>query len=122
MKDLQEKIHQNAVEKGFYDQFNFHEKIARTHSEVSEIWEHYRQGKVCHCNELKLDAIRNTSDNSEFKEQYEKHVRDTVEEEFADVIICMLDLAEFMKIDISAHIEMKHRYNTTRERLHGKRF
>jgi len=42
--------------------------------------------------------------------------------EIADTIIRLLDLCGAKDIDIEWHIEQKLKYNSTRERLHGKKF
>ena len=40
----------------------------------------------------------------------------------ADNMIRILDLCGARSIDIEKHIEMKMKYNQTRERMHGKKY
>lgn len=106
---LARDIHANAVEKGFWDYmykngspdgdtFIFYGKqLAMIHSEVTEV----------------LEAIRKTKG------------QDQVVEEFADIIIRVLDLYEGMRIrgDIqdSLHdvLQKKIAINTHRDKMHG---
>jgi NTP pyrophosphatase (non-canonical NTP hydrolase) len=63
-----------------------------------------------------------TAKGEEFKDAFQKYVKDTFEDEIADTIIRLLDLCGAKDIDIDWHIEQKLKYNSTRERLHGKKF
>ncbi len=56
------------------------------------------------------------------KQTFEHHVKDTFEDEIADAVIRLLDLCAAFEIDIEKHIDLKLRYNSTREFKHGKRY
>ena len=56
------------------------------------------------------------------KQTFEHHVKDTFEDELADAVIRILDLCGAKGIDIEKHIELKMKYNETRERMHGKKY
>ena len=60
--------------------------------------------------------------DKDFIEHFEKTEKDTFQDELADAVIRILDLAEHFEIDLQAHIKAKHRYNTTREFMHGKKY
>ena len=53
---------------------------------------------------------------------FQKHVKDTFEDEIADTFIRLLDLVCALEIDIDLHIELKRRFNSLREFKHGKAF
>lgn len=57
-----------------------------------------------------------------FKDFFTTYVKDTFEDELADVIIRVLDLCAFKGIDIESHIKAKMRYNTSRQFMHGKSY
>lgn len=110
MKKLQAAVHQLAKIKGFWqdrntllgmgaeadivDKYMVATKIALIHSELSE-------GLEGHRTEIPEGA------------------KGYIGEELADAVIRILDLAEFLKIDLGQEILKKHEYNTGREFLHG---
>lgn len=99
---VMQMVHTNARNKGFWEGFpNRGEKIALVHAEVSELLEAYREGNP----------------QSEKIPPYTK-----AEEEAADIIIRVMDLAESEELDISAAIRAKMVYNAAREYKHGKEF
>jgi NTP pyrophosphatase (non-canonical NTP hydrolase) len=55
-------------------------------------------------------------------EHFEALIKDTVEDELADVIIRALDLCGHLGIDIEKHVELKMQYNKSREYKHGKNY
>ena len=56
------------------------------------------------------------------KNEFEKSVKNTFEDELADIMIRVMDLAAFKGIDLESHIKAKMRYNAMREHKHGKKY
>ena len=106
-----EEINQGNKERGFWDEEspNIPEKLALIHSEVSEALEALRDGRILGDQEW---------DPACFKLK----VKDTFEDEIADVIIRCLDLCGYLGVDIQRHVKTKLEYNSKRPHKHGKKF
>lgn len=125
LNDLAKRINEGAREKGFWNSMDsaidvledhaseygaskdtikatkdafIAQKIALVHGELSEA----------------IEAMR--------KNRYGKEQKDTFENEIADAIIRLLDIAGEMDIDINAEIAWKMDYNLHRPIKHGKEF
>ena len=117
---LQKQIHNNAVEKGFYDKVpEFGTSLMLITSELAECLEAHRQDDWCDINAFNEVLINETYD---FETCFKKYVKDTVQDELADAFIRILDVAEFYKIDLQKHVQLKMKYNAKREKKHGKKY
>lgn len=120
IQQLQKEIHDNAVKKGFWeDPVNLGEKMMLIVSEVAEMCEAHRKGKRF---EYSIEGVIGWTDDEEFKKDFESKVKDTLEDEMADAIIRLLDMAKRQNIDIENHIKAKMRYNSLRPYKHGKAY
>ncbi len=120
--ELQKEIHQNAVNKGFYDKHNeFGTNLMLIVTELSESMEAHRNNEFANLEEFEKLIVSDVNQMS-YEETFKKYVKDTVEDELADAFIRILDICEFYKIDLQTFVEYKMRYNAKRERLHGKQY
>lgn len=106
------RVHENAKEKGFHleesrDRF-IDQQTNNLHDEVSELHEAWRNGdfdKPCDKSAKMIEmGIGSMS---------------CAEEEYADIIIRVLDQCERLGISIGSAVAKKHLYNTTRPYRHG---
>ena len=129
---LSKEAYNNSKKHGFHDSDNvetgselFHlfvsQKLALIHSELSEALEADRKNNYCAGDSGYLSDIVNQPDN-EFKYLFEKYIKNTFEDELADVLIRIFDLCGWLNIDLDKHIEMKMKYNSLREKKHGKEY
>lgn len=92
------RIHLNAVNKGFWDDYNpddIHHKLSRIMLAVTELAE-------------SVEALRD-DDNANFAE------------ELADTLIRVLDMCGGFQVDVGPAMFDKMRVNESRKRMHGKK-
>lgn len=53
---------------------------------------------------------------------FENYIKDSYEDELADTLIRIWDLAGKQGIDLEWHTEQKLKYNSNREHKHGKKY
>ena len=122
---LAKQIHKNAKSKGFYDsEKNIGEMLCLIHSEVSEALEADRKDSYAdwHNFNKELRAQEKAGHKDAWKTAFDIHIKDTFEDELADIMIRVMDLAAFKGIDLHSHIEGKMNRNALREHKHGKKY
>lgn len=126
LNELRDKIHENAKNKGFWDnQRETGALLMLCVSELAEALEADRMGKhsdTTGINELIKAGYTWDDTPVSYQSYFVRDVKNTFEDELADTIIRVLDLCGANGIDIDKHIELKMKYNATRERLHGKKY
>ena len=107
-REAQTAVHLLAREKGWYDGHprNIAEMIALIHAEASEALEEWRDSDPDNP-EWPLSRVTREGKLVGF------------ETELADIAIRVMDLAEFVGVDLAQAICDKHAYNQTRPRRHG---
>ena len=121
----------NAVEHGFWDDpKDFGTTIALFHSEVSEAFDEYRDGRGMHetyfkCPEhgnLEPGKVSERRDDGTFRCRmcWEVAKPEGIPTELADILIRVLDYVGQHKIDIVTAGNDKHAYNVTRPHKHGR--
>lgn len=103
LNQIAKKIHQNAVDKGWWEEDrNFGEIIALIHTEVSEAFEEYRNRKPMYY-------------------EGENGKPEGIAVELIDVIIRVLDYLARENVNIDEILIAKHEYNKKRSYKHGNK-
>lgn len=93
--NLAKKAHYNAVKHGFWkDNLSNEHHLMLIITEVGEMVEAHRKG-----NHADIDAFVKYEERIAFDENFVRHVKDSVEDEFADIAIRLFDLAGALRVD-----------------------
>jgi NTP pyrophosphatase (non-canonical NTP hydrolase) len=149
IKQLIKEAHENAVEKGFYDCHSKESSCFRGHvnalckncngtgkdqnrnigemlmlivSELGEVLEAHRKGRFCKVENIDLYLDLITEEREHYFKYFESGIKDTFEDEIADVFIRLFDLCGYLNLDIEKHIHAKMEYNKTRPYKHEKEY
>lgn len=110
METLQKRAHEMSRSKGFWtgpDNKNVPTKLCLIHSELSEWLEAFRKGNP------QCEKQINVLDGGGARPIT------AMEEEAADVFIRLLDLCEYLEIDLAQVTLAKMEYNADRPMMHG---
>ena len=144
LNQLRDEIHANAKEKGFCDsKKEVGTMLMLIVSELAEALEADRTGNFCnfskyeerkkyefelkHKQETDVNFMPRSSSSILSPEEIEKqafetYIKNTFEDELADVIIRTLFICGYLGIDIERNVLAKMRYNKTREKMHSKKY
>lgn len=147
LEKLRDLCHQNSKDKGFWDEgettvsglivdgcmgqqqasikykskpWNFGEKVALIHSELSEMFEAWRKGIGDHPTDKIIRIMDPNSSSPHTDENGMRHMTN-IEEEVADVFIRLMDLCGKLDIDVGRVVLAKMEYNQNRPHMHGGR-
>lgn len=102
---------------------NIGEMLALIHSEVSEALECDRKDRYINWTlEVKTPDVTTVTEDNLFNDIFEEGYKDTFEDELADIMIRVMDLAHYKGIDLELAIKAKMRYNSLRPYKHGKKY
>lgn len=124
--ELVEKNHAAMVEKGFHqEEKNIGEVLMLIVSELGEALDAHRKGWIfglCDDPDIWRYFMSYAEGGAVFDEFFNDRVKDTFEDELADVVLRVADLCGMLDIDLETHIKAKMRYNASRPYKHGKAY
>lgn len=122
--DYAREINRNAKEKGFWDEErNTGEMLMLIVSEISEAMEADRKDEFCKPEACEIMSVFDfNTERKQWVNAFELHIKDSFEDELADAMIRIMDLAYAKGIDIEKHILLKMNYNSQRPHKHGKKY
>jgi len=134
LNDLSKQFHEFQINAGFADS-NITQRLMLVHSEISEAFEAYRKDKYARLTDFEAlvsksriiqkdpSYVGTISPEFAWKTKFESCIKDSFEDELADVIIRLLALCAENNIDIERHIQLKMKYNELRGfKYGGKKF
>jgi len=119
LNELANDIYLANKAKGFWDkEVHVGVKLMLIVTELAEAMEADRgRGNTLNIDQFELMVNK---DPANFKEAFQLYVKDSFGDEIADALIRILDLCGGLGINIGWHVENKLKYNSTREKMHGK--
>lgn len=124
LEKVRDLCHQNSKDKGFWGDnvhptapWNFGEKIALLHTEISEMFEAWRKDKKESDKDIRIidPACRSEEDPVGTRRIT------AIEEEVADTFIRLMDLCGRLDVDVGRVVLAKMHYNRSRPHMHGGR-
>jgi len=138
VNELTERAHGNAIKKGFYDlpetiltkmiNSGFTEQEVKAVkdafitqrlmlivSELGEAMEANRKGREAKTEAYEAGLLAEVDE----KQLFESTIKESFQDEMADTMIRIFDLAGWLKIDLDWHLKEKMLYNSNREKMHG---
>lgn len=117
-------IQQDNASRGFWDEKrNVGELLMLVVSELGEAIEAHRKGKFASEDIVRnLAEFNNALQDPQGQDVFLTFVKDTFQDEIADAVIRLFDLAAGLGLDLGNHMKLKIAFNNTRERLHGKKY
>ena len=125
LNDAATQIHTAARNKGFWDsERETGTLLMLCVSELSEALEADRKNRFAKLEHYEENMKGYTPEDSplSFESLFTMYIKDTFEDELADTVIRILDLCGARGIDLEKHINLKLKYNLTRERMHGNSY
>lgn len=127
LNDAAKQIHEDAKRKGFWDsERETGTLLMLCVSELAEALEADRKDRYADLQAYeeceKADDILEGDREAYMVSSFQSLIKDTFEDELADTVIRILDLCGARWIDIEKHINLKLKYNRSRERMHGKAY
>jgi DNA-directed RNA polymerase subunit RPC12/RpoP len=114
---LADKIFTYAEQRGFHENVNFWEKLMMIVRELTEVMESYNSYGMEREVADTMMNLKMSDPALVSKDDYNRHVKGTVGEKFAGVMLNFLDFAKLMKIDLEWHLLAKLAYNQSRSFL-----
>jgi NTP pyrophosphatase (non-canonical NTP hydrolase) len=122
IKELVKKAHENAVNKGFWEDYRF--AVMSVKQSLNENFNEYIRdnAKILKTNCITTRLMLIVGEVAEAMEGLRKNDSDNFEEELADIVIRVADLAGGLGIDLETEIIKKMDKNKDRPYKHGKAF
>ena len=120
LNKLAKEIHEDNKSRGFWDEdvVNIHKYLLLIVSEVAEAQDADRKSRYAN-----IEAFRDSTIKGDgFEKAFELYIKDSFEDEMADIFIRTMDFVAAMGINIGKHVEFKLRYNASRPSKHGKNY
>lgn len=121
--ELVKESYDITEEKGFHQEpINIGEKLMLIVSELSEALEAHRSRRLIAKEHQRLLEFYIDDITTVGNKEFEIFIKDSFEDELADVIIRIGDLCGLLDIDLESHVKAKLKYNQSRPHKHDKRY
>jgi len=122
LEELKNVIFENAVERNLYHQSSIESMLLHLVSEVTEVYQTVKDGGL---DDFIAENRRGNSLSKytpelmledKFKKFFEDNIKDSFQDELADIIILTLSICAYYQVDIQNSVMQKVRYNRIRDK------
>lgn len=127
LNELGRRAYDYAKRQGFHDDgVNVPRALMLIVSEAAEAMETDRNNQVCTVPDVSKDFIIARLSDPQYieagKRDFEEGIKNTLDDELANLVIRAVELAASKGIDLDKHVALKMLYNEQREYKHGKKY
>ena len=115
LNELSYKLLEFQIEKGFTNN-DTTKQLIQIHSEVSEAFDAFKKDKF---SSIEIFERNLNQSGLNYKEVFEIEIKNTFEDELADILLRTIALCGKLSIDIEKHMELKMNYNELHEHQYG---
>jgi NTP pyrophosphatase (non-canonical NTP hydrolase) len=124
LNNYRDLAHQNAKASGWWDDVSRPDRLiaaaGKIAQEATELMDALYINRRSTAEEFYSEEEKYHPKPFSYEKAFKETIKDSAEDELADLLLRVLDLAGAMGVDLNWHVAAKFKYNKTRGYKHGK--